>query len=231
MRSPMALLTGSILLKQYLHPNGCRSLKRRAVWHYERPAAVKHASELSLVPIHKQQPLEDFSIAAAENSNKRLDEVDAAVPATPVASTPEKDHAPPSAGIGKGSSRAQRTRSWYLLPDCGCELRLVGEDVSEILDMIAAQMKVIEVARLKKSCRCCEKMVQLPAPSRPIPGSMAGAGLLAYILVSKFDDHLPLYRLNEIFARMGADIPDRRADHPGPCRRTRRPSRHLHHIA
>lgn len=74
--------------------------------------------------------------------------------------------------------------------------------------MIAAQMKVIEVARLKKSCRCCEKMVQLPAPSRPIPGSMAGAGLLAYILVAKFDDHLPLYRLNEIFARMGADIPD-----------------------
>ena len=90
-------------------------------------------------------------------------------------------------------------------PDCGGELRLVGEDASEMLDMIAAQMKVIEVARLKKSCRCCEKMVQLPAPSRPIPGSMAGAGLLAYILVSKFDDHLPL---NEIFARMGVDIPD-----------------------
>ena len=87
-------------------------------------------------------------------------------------------------------------------------MRLVGEDVSKILDMIAAQMKVIEVARLKKSCRCCEKMVQVPAPSRPIPGSMAGAGLLAYILVSKFDDHLPLYRLNEILARMGADIPD-----------------------
>ncbi|WP_412549901.1 IS66 family transposase [Sinorhizobium meliloti] len=93
-------------------------------------------------------------------------------------------------------------------PDCGGELRLVGEDASEILDMIAAQMKVIEVARLKKSCRCCEKVVQLPAPSRPIPGSMAGAGLLAYILVAKFDDHLPLYRLNEIFSRMGADIPD-----------------------
>jgi transposase len=83
-----------------------------------------------------------------------------------------------------------------------------GEDVSEILDMIAAQLKVIQIARLKKSCRRCEKMVQEPAPSRPIPGSMAGAGLLAYVLVSKFDDHLPLYRLNEIFARMGADIPD-----------------------
>lgn len=88
-------------------------------------------------------------------------------------------------------------------PDCGGALRLVGEDVSQLLDMITAQMKVIDVARLKKSCRCCEKMVQCPAPSRPIPGSLAGPSLLAFILVSKYDDHLPLYRLNEIFARMG----------------------------
>ncbi|MBC7285625.1 IS66 family transposase, partial [Hoeflea sp.] len=92
-------------------------------------------------------------------------------------------------------------------PDCGGDLRLVGEGVSEIIEMITAKLKVIEVARPKKSCRCCEKMVQVPAPSRPIPGSMAGASLLAYVLVSKFDDHLPLYRQNEILARMGADIP------------------------
>jgi transposase len=78
-----------------------------------------------------------------------------------------------------------------------------GEDVSELLDMIAAQMKVIQIARIKKSCRRCEKMVQEPAPSRPIPGSMAGPNLLAHVLVSKFDDHLPLYRQHEIFARMG----------------------------
>jgi len=93
-------------------------------------------------------------------------------------------------------------------PDCGGDLRVVGEDVSELLDMIAAQMKVIQIARIKKSCRRCEKMVQEPAPSRPIPGSMAGPNLLAHILVSKFDDHLPLYRQHEIFARMGADIPE-----------------------
>ena len=93
-------------------------------------------------------------------------------------------------------------------PNCGGDLRVVGEDVSEMLDLIAAQLKVVQIARLKKSCRRCERMVQMPAPSRPIPGSMAGAGLLAHILVSKFDDHLPLYRQNEIFARMGADIPD-----------------------
>ena len=93
-------------------------------------------------------------------------------------------------------------------PDCGGDLRVVGEDVSELIDMIAAQLKVIEIARVKKSCRRCEKIVQEPAPSRPIPRSMAGPNLLAYVLTSKFDDHVPLYRQNEIFARMGADIPD-----------------------
>lgn len=87
-------------------------------------------------------------------------------------------------------------------------MRILGEDVSELIDMIAAQLKVIEIARIKKSCRRCEKIIQEPAPSRPIPRGMAGPSLLAFILVSKFDDHIPLYRLNEIFARMGVDIPD-----------------------
>lgn len=66
-------------------------------------------------------------------------------------------------------------------PDCGGDLRVVGEDVSELLDMIAAQMKVIQIARLKKPCRRCEKMVQELAPSRSIPGSMAGPNLLAHV--------------------------------------------------
>ncbi len=150
--------------------------------------------------------LEDLLIAASENSTRSIDEADEVAASTDAQKQTVTRRRP------RVSDKAVRERKELdpgsCCPACGGELRLVGEDVSEILDMIAAQMKVIEVARLKKSCRCCEKMVQLPAPSRPIPGSMAGAGLLAYILVSKFDDHLPLYRLNEIFARMGADIPD-----------------------
>jgi transposase len=92
-------------------------------------------------------------------------------------------------------------------PECGGALRLIGEDVSEILDLIAAKLKVVETARLNKSCRRCEHITQLPAPSRPIPRAMVGPALLACILVAKFDNHLPLYRQQEIFARMGADIP------------------------
>ena len=90
---------------------------------------------------------------------------------------------------------------------CGGQLRLVGQDVSEILDFIAARLKITRTTRLAKSCRDCETIVQPPAPSRPIPKGLAGPGLLAYILVAKFDDHLPLYRQGEIFARHGIKVP------------------------
>ncbi len=152
--------------------------------------------------------LEDLLIAAAESNTAPIDEPDEEASIVALADTHEKIMRRRPRVSDKAVRERRELDPGSCCPECGGELRLVGEDTSEILDMIAAQMKVIEVARLKKSCRCCEKMVQVPAPSRPIPGSMAGAGLLAYILVSKFDDHLPLYRLNEIFARMGADIPD-----------------------
>lgn len=155
-----------------------------------------------------QLALEDLMIAAAETDAVPISEADVVVLAQPaeIASEGVMRRRP------RVSANAVRERRELdpgtCCPDCGGDLRLVGEDVSEILDMIAAQMKVVQIARLKKSCRRCEKMVQVPAPSRPIDGSMAGAGLLAHVLVSKFDDHLPLYRQNEIFARLGADIPD-----------------------
>lgn len=92
-------------------------------------------------------------------------------------------------------------------PDCGGVLRLVGEDLAEILDFIAAKLKVVEIRRPKKSCRDCERMVQTPAPPRPVRRGAAGPALLAHILVARYDDQQPLYRQGEIFARMGADIP------------------------
>lgn len=153
--------------------------------------------------------LEDLLVARAESAAEPMEE-DVAEPAAPPAADEAPERKPRRRPrVSDATPRERRELDpGACCADCGGELRLVGEDVSEILDMVMAQLKVFQVARLKKSCRCCEKMVQEPAPSRPIPGSMAGAGLLAYILVSKFDDHLPLYRLNEIFARMGADIPD-----------------------
>ena len=149
--------------------------------------------------------LEDLLVAVAEGDDEPINE-GRDEPATEAPSAPVLRRRP---RVSDATPRERRELDpGTCCPDCGGDLRVVGEDVSELLDMIAAQMKVIQIARIKKSCRRCERMVQEPAPSRPIPGSMAGPNLLAHILVSKFDDHLPLYRQHEIFARMGADIPE-----------------------
>ena len=79
-------------------------------------------------------------------------------------------------------------------PDCGGELKQLGEDISEILEYVPAHFKVIRQVRPKLACACCERIVQAQAPSRPIERGIAGPGLLAHVLVSKYCDHLPLYR-------------------------------------
>ena len=93
-----------------------------------------------------------------------------------------------------------------LCPACGGELRKLGEDVAEMLEIVPARFKVIRHVRPKLSCRACSTVVQAPAPSRPLVRSFAGAGLLAHVLVSKYADHLPLYRQAQIYARDGVQL-------------------------
>jgi transposase len=91
-------------------------------------------------------------------------------------------------------------------PQCGGKLKPLGEDVSEQLEIIASAFKVIRHVRRKKACACCDCIVQAPAPSRPIERGIAGPGLLAHILVSKFADHQPLYRQSVIYERLGVEL-------------------------
>jgi transposase len=91
-------------------------------------------------------------------------------------------------------------------PDCGGSLRQFGEDVSEQLERIPATFKVIRHVRPKFACAGCERVVEAPAPARPIDRGLPGPGLLAHVLVSKYGDHLPLYRQSQIFAREGVDL-------------------------
>ena len=91
-------------------------------------------------------------------------------------------------------------------PACGGKLRVLGEDVSEILERIPEHFKVIRIVRPKLSCASCAQIVQAPAPSRPIERGIAGPGLLAHILIAKYCDHLPLYRQSQIYAREGIDL-------------------------
>ena len=92
-------------------------------------------------------------------------------------------------------------------PDCGGHLRKFGEDISEQLEYIPESFKVIRHVRPKFSCAVCDRVVEAPAPSRPIERGLAGPNLLAHVIVSKFGDHLPLYRQSEIYARQGVEIP------------------------
>jgi transposase len=91
-------------------------------------------------------------------------------------------------------------------PDCGGQLRQFGHDVTEQLEYIPESFKVIRHVRPKFACSGCDRVVEAPAPSRPIERGLAGPGLLAHVLVSKFADHLPLYRQSEIYARQGVEI-------------------------
>ncbi len=85
-------------------------------------------------------------------------------------------------------------------------MKQLGEDISEQLEYVPASFRVIRHMRPKLACTCCDHITQAAAPSRPIERGLAGPGLLAHVLVSKFADHLPLYRQSAIYAREGVDL-------------------------
>jgi transposase len=154
-----------------------------------------------------------------EQLELRLEELETAQAADQAAAEAEQPSSPQS----ESKSRTSRPRRKPLpedlprevimhmpehesCPCCGGELRQFGEDVSEQLERIPATYKVIRHVRPKFACSACDRVVEAPAPSRPIAYGLAGPDLLAHVLVSKFADHQPLYRQSEIFAREGIDL-------------------------
>lgn len=93
-------------------------------------------------------------------------------------------------------------------PHHNIEMNRIGEEISEQLDVIPATVQVLQNVRFKYSCPCCdESPIKIsPLPPQPIPKSNASPGLLAYIVTSKYEDHLPLYRQEKIFSRFRAEI-------------------------
>jgi transposase len=88
-------------------------------------------------------------------------------------------------------------------PCCGGKLAKLGETITETLEVIPRQWKVIQTVREKLSCRACETITQPPAPFHPIARGRAGPNLLAMILEAKFGQHLPLNRQSDTFALEG----------------------------
>jgi len=94
-----------------------------------------------------------------------------------------------------------------ICPCCSGTLHRIGEDVAERLDIVPTQFRVLLVRRPKYGCRVCQDViVQAPAPARLIEGGLPTEATVAQVLVSKFADHLPLYRQAQIYGRQGVDL-------------------------
>lgn len=93
---------------------------------------------------------------------------------------------------------------------CGAELKKIGEEITEELEFVPAHFEVVEHAKIKCACPNCESegvvIGSLPPAVQPLPGARPGVGLLVYILISKYVDHLPLHRLEQMFERQGIAI-------------------------
>ncbi len=90
---------------------------------------------------------------------------------------------------------------------CGQAFKRIGEEVSEQLDCVPAQFFVLRNIRGKYACACCQTIQAAPMPAQMIDKGIPAAGLLAQVAIAKVDDHLPLYRQTEIYARSGVHIP------------------------
>lgn len=110
-------------------------------------------------------------------------------------------------------------------PCCGsAKLSKLGEDITETLEVIPRQWKVIQTVRERFSCRNCETITQPPAPFHVTPRGFAGPNLLAMILFEKFGQHQPLNRQSERYAREGIDLSvSTLADQVGACAVTLQP--------
>ncbi len=92
-------------------------------------------------------------------------------------------------------------------PHCAGPRQKIGEDISEQLEFIPSALHVIQHVRFKYACRTCQEQVAVAGkPAQPIEKGLPGPGLLAHTITSKYSDHLPLYRLEDIFARHGVEL-------------------------
>ena len=146
------------------------------------------------------------------------------------APTPEPDAAPAPQKPARRALPACLPRERVVQPAasacpcCGGHLRKLGEDITETLEHVPAQWKVIQHVREKFSCRSCEKITQAPAPSHPIARGRAGPQLLAHVLFSKYRAHLPLNRQSDMYAAEGIDLDvSTLADWVGACAATLKP--------
>jgi transposase len=168
------------------------TLKR---WKFGRSSEQLNGTQISLL-----DETIDADIAAIEEELKEL--------AAPPKTETQPRQQPKRAALPAGLPRVDIHHE----PDsttcgCGCQLKRIGQDVSEKLDYTPGVFTVEQHIRGKWACTQCETLIQAPVPAQIIDKGIPTAGLLAQVLVAKYSDHLPLYRQERIFGRAGVQIP------------------------
>ncbi|MCC6471115.1 MAG: IS66 family transposase [Alphaproteobacteria bacterium] len=167
--------------------------------------------------------LGELVATASEDATKAENAAGSAKPANSTGTTPRRQ--PTRAPLPEHLPRERVViPAPSACPCCGGRLSKLGEDITETLEIVPRQWKVLQTVREKFSCRSCETITQPPAPFHPIARGRAGPQLLAMILEAKFGQHLPLNRLSEIYAREGIELSvSTIADWVGTCTATLTP--------
>ncbi len=183
--------------------------REREIEHLKLLLAKLHRMQFGRKAEKLQRQIEQLELRLEELESNRSEQESTLPESAPVTASP-------AAAIAKPVRRAlpdhlpRQTHTHMpketVCPQCQGELRKLGEDVSEMLEYVPASFVVIRHVRTKLSCTKCDCIVQAEAPSRPIERGMAGPGLLAHVLVSKYCDHQPLYRQSEIYARQSVEL-------------------------
>lgn len=142
-----------------------------------------------------------------EQLELRLEEIETSAadigpepPAFPAGSATSESEAPSKKPRRQIPAHLPRVTETHEPTSCACprcgsnRMRKVGEDVTELLEYVPGRFQVVCHVRPAYSCAKCEAMAQAPMPAMPIPRAMAGASVVAHVVVSKYVDHLPLYR-------------------------------------
>jgi len=164
--------------------------------------AVRGKRSEKLSEDDRQLAFEDLETAIAEVEEKQ----DAQVPSE---RRPRRAARRNRGNLPKDLPRIERViEPDSLLCPCGCgQMHKIGEDRAERLDIVPVQLRVIVTVRPKYACRACtDGVTQAPAPAHLIEGGLPTEGAIAHVLVSKYADHLPLYRQSRILARSGVEI-------------------------
>jgi transposase len=182
--------------------------REREIEHLKLLLAKLHRMQFGRKSEKIERQIEQLELRLEELESNRSEKEKPPDPAPITASSVATPAKPTRRALPDHLPRQTRTHlpEEKVCPQCQGELRKLGEDLSEVLEYVPASFVVIRHVRPKLSCTQCDCIVQAEAPSRPIERGVAGPGLLAHVLVSKYADHLPLYRQSEIYARQEVEL-------------------------